>query len=311
MSAALQLQRRLRLALQNDDSDEAIQCLQAAAALAHAEGDRASEGRYLGNLALICHRVGRSQAALGYFTEALALVRAEGDRITEDGLLGNMGSILREMGQLDEAMRRLNQALLIAQEIGDIRGRGIWLSNLGLVYDDLGQLQQALWCHQQAVEVACDLRDQRGQASRLAKLAATYTALGDYEQAQQRYTASIEIYRQIDDDAALLETLTSAGQLQREWGQSLANAEAAQAHFHKMCDYHAQALVLARQRGETGLQAELLLSLGVGHGNCGDYARAITCFTEAAQLFAALGLVERLPQIHQNIDRAMSLQNAH
>ncbi|MBZ0293267.1 MAG: tetratricopeptide repeat protein [Anaerolineae bacterium] len=311
MSNALQLQRRLRLALQNDDYDEAILCLQEAAALARAEGDHDTEGRYLGNLALMCHRAGRSQEALDYFRQALVLVRAEGDRITEDGLLGNMGSVLRELGQLDEALKHLNQALLIAQEIGDIRGRGIWLSNLGLAHDDLGQPQQALLYHQQAVEVARDLHDQRGQASRLSKLAATCTSLRDYEQAQRSFTESIDLYRQIDDQAGLLETLISAGQFQRVWGQALENAAEAQIHFQKTYDYHMEALTLARRHGEIRLQAELLLSLGTEVGNRGKYAQAITYFTESAHLFAELGLVQRLPEIHKNIDTAMSLQKEH
>src|SRR5690606_30970586 len=92
-----QLQRRLRLALQNDDFAEAIACLQAAAALAKQEGDSATEGRHLGNLALVYYRLQRPEDALACFEQALALAQQEGDRITEDGLLGNMGNILREL----------------------------------------------------------------------------------------------------------------------------------------------------------------------------------------------------------------------
>src|SRR5689334_16252949 len=89
MTDQVQLLRQVRLALQNDDFESAIDALQQAAALARESGDSAGEGRHLGNLALIYYRVQRPDKALHYFEHALASARADGDRLTEDGILGN------------------------------------------------------------------------------------------------------------------------------------------------------------------------------------------------------------------------------
>lgn len=194
MANSGQLQRQLRIALQNGDYAEAIACLEQAAAAAHEAKDRAAEGRHLGNLALIYNRLQRPDMALRYFQQALALARAEGDRITEDGLLGNMGNILRELRHFDEAIEHLNQALLIAQEIGDVRGRGIWLSNLGLVYDDLEQPAKAADYHAQSVVIARQLQDWRGLALRLEKLGNTLLNTGNHEESLQCFVEAYQLY---------------------------------------------------------------------------------------------------------------------
>src|SRR5688500_14478275 len=104
MTDQIQLLRQVRLALQNDDFESAINALQQAAALAREAGDGAAEGRHLGNLALIYYRVQRPDKALQYFERALISAREDGDRLTEDGILGNMGNILREVGRHDDAI---------------------------------------------------------------------------------------------------------------------------------------------------------------------------------------------------------------
>ena len=100
--------RRVRLALQTGDYPTAIQGLESAAQTAREAGDRAGEGRHLGNLGLIYHRLGLMEQALQAFHRALLSARADGDRLTEDGLLGNMGNILRELGRYEDALSYLD-----------------------------------------------------------------------------------------------------------------------------------------------------------------------------------------------------------
>src|SRR4051812_33151716 len=104
MTEIIEVLRQVRLALQNGDYPTAIQGLEQAAQSARASGDRAAEGRHLGNLGLIYHRLGMPDEALACFERALEAARAENDRLTEDGLLGNVGNILREIGRYDEAI---------------------------------------------------------------------------------------------------------------------------------------------------------------------------------------------------------------
>jgi len=119
MAEQAQLLRQTRLALQENNFKEAIRCLKQAAQLARSVGDASSEGRHLGNLALIYYRIQQPEKALGAFQQARASARADKDRLTEDGSLGNMGNSLREIGRYEDAIAHLNQALLIDRELSE------------------------------------------------------------------------------------------------------------------------------------------------------------------------------------------------
>jgi tetratricopeptide (TPR) repeat protein len=305
----VQLLRQVRLALQNQDYPEAIRSLKQAAKLAHDAGDVATEGRHLGNLALIYYRTGRPDKSLQYFERALAAARADGDRVTEDGILGNMGNILRELGRYDEAIEYLNQALLIAQEIGDVRGRGIWLGNLGLVYDDLGQPKEAVDLHEQSVFIARQLRDQRGLASRLGNLGNSYAALGDFTTALKVFHEAVGVYRELGDKREWALRLGIIGNIYSELGRRSPSDFEAKMCFDLALDAYKQTLDLARELNDTFTQAELLSSLGNVYGNMGEYDLAIEHFHAAYQRYTELGLTDRLDHLQHNIDLALAYRD--
>lgn len=292
MADAVQLLRRLRVALQNDDHEAAIAFLKEAAALARQTGDRAAEGRHLGNLALLYNRTGQPDKALHCFEQALALVRAEGDRVTEDGLLGNMGNILREQRRYDEARDYLLAALQIAGEIGDVRGRGIWLSNLGLVYDDLGQPERAIEYHSQSIGVARQLHDRRGLASRLRKLSDSFLAAGNPVEALKCLGEALTIYSEIGDQQEMLAGLMSGAKLHLDLGQHAATPPEARVYYHNARDYYRHALALARVLNDRPTEAQLLARTGEVMLILGDQAEAQTHLQQALTLFMELGLTD-------------------
>lgn len=224
MSAVTQadLLRGVRLALQANDLAAAQHGLEKAALLARAEGDAAAEGRHLGNLALIHHRQGQTDAALTAFYAALTLARSQGDRMTEGGLLGNIGGLLREAGRTAEATEHLNAALLIAQEIGDDRGRGLWLTSLGLVALDAGRLAEAVDLFVEAVRLARQMGDQRGLAARLEHLvtarARLETRFASYLLEMLRDAAAI--YRSLGDADGVRRVDLQSQQLLRRWRET-------------------------------------------------------------------------------------------
>jgi tetratricopeptide (TPR) repeat protein len=307
----VQLLRTVRLALQNQDYPEAIRSLKLAAKLAHDAGDVATEGRHLGNLALIYYRVGKHEQALRYFEHALAAARADDDRVTEDGILGNMGNILRELRRYDDAIDYLNRALLIAQEIGDVRGRGIWLGNLGLVYDDLGKSSEAIVLHEQSVFIARQLHDQRGLAQRLGNLGNSHMAADDFTTALKVFHEAVGIYREIGDkrEWALALRLGIIGNIYSELGRRSPSEFEAKMCFDLALDSYKSTLELARELNDTFTEAELLSSLGNVYGNIGDYELAIEHFQGAYQRYSDLGLTDRLEHLQNNIDLALSYRD--
>jgi tetratricopeptide (TPR) repeat protein len=302
----VQLLRQVRLALQHDDFESAIDALQQAAVLAREAGDSAAEGRHLGNLALIYYRVQRHDLALQCFEHALASARADGDRLTEDGILGNMGNILRELGRHDEAVTYLNQALLIAQEIGDVRGRGIWLSNLGLVYEDLGNYTDAIEVHKESVNVARIMRDQRGLTSRLGNLGNSYLALGNSSEALKCFHEVVAIYKEIGEKGEAALRMGIIGNINSELGRGAPNDFEATFYYGLALDAYRDTLMLAQELGDKVGEGDLLTSMGNVYGNMGDYDQAINHFTAAMQIFDELGLKDRVEYLNNNLTMAQN-----
>jgi tetratricopeptide (TPR) repeat protein len=252
------LLRQIRLALQTQNYNAAIEGLQRAALESRQDGDIAAEGRHLGNMALVYYRLNRPEQALHYFGQALASARAGGDRLTENGLLGNMGNILREVGAYQEAVTYLNEALLISQEIGDIRGRGIWLFNLALVCDDLQEPRRAAELHAQSVEVARHLNDRRGLAARLHKLGSSYIAYGDYRSALGPTVEAASLYSAFGDRSLLAQTLSTIAKLYDALAREALSQEDARAYLAHAIDYYRQTFSLLDEIQDQQSASELM-----------------------------------------------------
>ncbi len=299
MTDAVQLLRQLRVALQHDDHEAAIAFLQEAAALARTNGDKAAEGRHLGNLALIYNRLGRPDDALRCFEQALVLVRADGDRVTEDGLLGNMGNILRELKRYDDAQTYLNAALHIADEIGDVRGRGIWLSNLGLVYDDLKQPERAIEYHSLSIVVARQLHDQRGLASRLRKLSDSFLAAGNPSEALKCLGEALTLYTELGDQQEMLSGLVAGANIHNALATAARTPEESRLFYQNAFEYDRHALALARAQANRFAEAELLARSGEALFHLGDLAGAREHLQAAHTLYGLLNM----PDLQAAVER--------
>src|SRR5262249_25501295 len=88
--------------------------------------------------------LGQTEQALEHLPQALAIAREIGDRTGEGRWLGNLGTIYLARGQTQQALEHTQQALAIARETGDRTREGVWLGNLGNLCRTLGQTEQAL-----------------------------------------------------------------------------------------------------------------------------------------------------------------------
>lgn len=303
-----QLLRTVRLALQQENFQEAIGALEQAVILASEAGDHAAQARHLGNLALIYYRAGQPDSALGAFDQALLNARADGDRLTEDGLLGNKGNVLRELRRYDEAVSHLNQALVIAQEIGDVRGRGIWLSNLGLLQDDLGKPADAIPLHRESAAVARSLRDQRGLATRLIHLSNSHLAANEPAEAIKALHECVVAHIAVGDKAEAAYRMATIGNINTDLGRASGTQFEADLYYSMATDAYRDALALIREVGDPVAEADLLYSLGSAAGNRGQIDAAIVHFSEALRLYESLALSDRAAEVQHNLDLARQMQ---
>jgi len=310
------LLRQVRMALKNNDFEEAINSLKQLVDLAHASGDLGAEGRHLGNLALIYYRLKQSEDALYYFTQALELAREDNDQLTQSGLLGNIGNVLREMGRFEEAVQNLRQALTIAEVIDDVRGRGIWLGNLGLVFDDLKDSDTAIKLHQESVDIARELRDKRGLSSRLTNLGNSYAAKGDLITALSHLQESATISGELGDTGEQLVRLVSMGNLNAQLGRSAAKPSEQRNRFTAAFSNYTKSLKLIRHLQDPGSEAMLLRTIGDVLLEVKQYDRAIEFYNAALAIFTPLQQMEQIKVVQESIevaallrDQAISLSN--
>jgi tetratricopeptide (TPR) repeat protein len=149
-------------------------------------------------LGLRLHR--REWAA--WLEAAIQAARWLGDRAAEGRHLGNLGVAYAALGEVREAIGYYEQCLVIHREIGDRRGEGNDLGNLGLAYADLGEVRKAIGYYEQALKIRREIGDRRGEGNDLANMGQAYKKLGDVAKARELWQEALRIYEAIEDPHA-------------------------------------------------------------------------------------------------------------
>lgn len=297
----IELLRQVRLALQQDDVETAIQALNQAVDLSLNAEDYGTAGRHLGNLALLYYRQGNSDEALKCFEEALQCARSEKDELTESGLLGNIGNILREAGRHRSAERYLQEAIALSQKIGDTRGRGIWMGNLGLVYDDLDNAQRAIELHTQSVSIARQLQDQRGLMARLTNLANSYMKLGDIVQALPILTEAVSYQLKLGQFEDAIKNLVQLGDVCYDLSKHTQPHQARQ-YLEQALTMYNQAVELTDAKRNPLFVADVHQKIGNTLYNLEHDSDAITHWGQAITYYDALNMSTQADVLRQNIE---------
>ena len=129
------------------------------------------------------YRVSQFREALASWQQALELYRQIGDRASEGRTLGNLGTAYRNLGEYGRAIDLAEQDLAIAHEIDNLVGKRRALGNLGSAYLDLGEYKRAIDLSEQALAISRDIGDRSGEGIILSNLGVAYRSLGEYERA--------------------------------------------------------------------------------------------------------------------------------
>jgi len=256
---------------------ERIAWLEAAAEAARRLGDRAAEGRHLGNLGIAYHRLGEYRKAIGYYEQALEIDREIGDRRGEGAALGNLGLAYADLGEVRKAIGYYEQALGIAREIGDRRAEGAWLGNLGLAYADLGDVREAIGYYERALKIDREIGDRRGEGADLGNLGLAYADLGEVRKAIGYYEQALGIAREIGDRRA-----------EGAWLGNLGLAYADLGEVRKAIGYYEQALEIRREIGDRRGEGNDLANMGQAYKRLGDVTRARELWEEALRIYEAI-----------------------
>jgi tetratricopeptide (TPR) repeat protein len=242
---------------------ERIQWREAGLAAARCLGDRAAEGRHLGNLGNAYGDLGEFQRAIEFFERTLIIAREIGDRRGEASALGGVGIAYGALGETQRAVALYKQCLIIANEIGDRRGESKALGNLGVAYMGLGEIRRSIEIFEKQLTITREIGHQQGSGNALGGLGNAYLRLGEPLRAIEFYEQWLMGAREIGDRQGESRSLGNLG-----------IAYAALGEPRRAIELHEQQLTIARAIGDRLGEAIASWNLGEEIEKAGDLARA-------------------------------------
>ncbi|WP_282203243.1 tetratricopeptide repeat protein [Kitasatospora fiedleri] len=258
---------------------ESVASYQRARKLFAERGDIELEATVLTNLGLTYQQMGRCSEAVQVLHEALAMYPSNGSLRERGMAYTNLGRALHQLGRLPEAAEAFRADLAICRAIRDRHGEAITLNNLGMVLRDQDLSAEALDAFEAALRAAHDSQDH-------------YLAL--------QVGANLTLARGLvgeDDPQAVVDRLAEAAEsmhglrdvhmaAQVRLHQSLALVKAGRTD--EAVDVLGTVLRAGRELEDLQLQCTALDNAGILLAGARRFAEAVECWSEAADLCAAL-----------------------
>lgn len=187
--------------------DEALECLQKAAAIHQGAGDKAGE-------IATRHNIARVYVDLGAYREALdislGVVKDLGDDPRSAAALELLGQERSALGDQKGALLNFDAGLAHALKY-DAATRADLLNSKGVAYTHMGQTGKALACFRRALKLAGDWRIMEGVA--LANAGAAYSRGGDAARALNYLERALVVQQAVEDRVGEAGTLHELGAL--------------------------------------------------------------------------------------------------
>ncbi|RWS15640.1 G-protein-signaling modulator 2-like protein [Dinothrombium tinctorium] len=192
-------------------SDDVKQCLLKAAEYYERNlklmiqlGDKAAQGRALGNLGNTHYLLGNFAQAVTYHKERLKIAVEFGDKAAERRAECNLGNAHVFLGKFEEALKNYERALVLAQELTDVAIEAQACYSLGNTYTLLRDYNNAIKYHLRHLQLAQKLRDQMGEGRAYWSLGNAFCAIGNHEEALNYATKHLNLAKSIGDKASEL-----------------------------------------------------------------------------------------------------------
>jgi DNA-binding SARP family transcriptional activator/tetratricopeptide (TPR) repeat protein len=250
-----------------------------AASLFRAAGSRHGEGGALSTLGGVCQALGRFERAGRYLDRALRLTQEAGSQWNEAETLRVLAEVDRDLGRHGAAVERAGAALTLATAVEADMLKPYVLNTLGSVECCLGRHNEALDHHEEALEQARRYEVRMPEVDALLGLATAHLALRRIERARIFAHHALGLARQCGYRLQEGHALVAVGKVQ------LVDGSPGQAHRSV-----AQALAVYRKSQHPLGEGRALLLLGRAQESTPE--RAVRCWWQAVEIFAALGTPE-------------------
>jgi tetratricopeptide (TPR) repeat protein len=228
-------------------------------------------------------------------------------------LLRWMGSVHRDLGNTAEAERSYGESLRVAELTGTVSGQAAALNCRAVMAQRRGDLGEAVALYRRAARLATEAGEIRLAGMIEQNLGVLANIRGDLDGALVRYRAALRAFQRVGDDEALSWVLNNMGMLLNDLNLSVraekcfvqgleiararrdrpmegilltnyAEGLIAMQRWEDAEEALAQALVIAREGGDTARAAEALKFKGALERDRGGFAEAARHLGEALTL---------------------------
>ena len=274
------------------DADAALDCAEAALAIANASGDEAGAGHAINVQAIVHWQRGELDEAERLYLEARACALRSSERKLAAMTALNLGVVANIRGDMQRALRHYEVSLAEYRALGLARDVCAALNNLGMLHTDLGQWEEAERAYDEAKGIASALGDLAALTLIEVNLAEYHVAQGAHDRASDACDRAMEIAERSGDGGALGEAHKIRGVIAREAGELAASEE----HFAR-AEAHAEA------RQDLLLLAETARERAELHSRQGRNRDTLQCLNRAHRLFSQLRARRDLADVDRRTGR--------
>ena len=241
----------------------------------------------LGNMAMVCQKLGRHAEADANLHEAIRISQEAGDLAGQGKLLGwvAVGALLR--GRLDEARSALERAVSIYRQFGDRTGLAWCDASYGWLYREQGRLDSAHEHLARALAVFRELGDLSGESDTVNLIGYAYAVQSRFEQAREHHLHAVDLARRAADPRGEADALNGLGECLRQLGRT------AQSRVQ-----HDAALRLARRTGLRWDEARALDGLACLAFTAGRSAEAQDLWHAAQEIYSEVDSPSLVSEIY-------------
>ena len=243
-----------------------------------ARGNRWGMAKSLGNLGILCTRLGDYPRALEYQERSLTLRKELGKRAAVAATLGNIGLIYNSLGDYARALEYQERALASKKALGDRAGMAATLGNIGLIHDRLGDYPRGLEYHEKSLALNKEQGNRVRVAIVLGNIGTSHRALGDYRRALEYQERALKLEEELGDRAGVAGTLGEIG-----------TVYLALADYARALEYQERSLELMEELGDRRGMGPVLGNLGLVYFRLGNCARALEYQKKSLKLREELG----------------------
>jgi diguanylate cyclase (GGDEF)-like protein/putative nucleotidyltransferase with HDIG domain len=260
-----------RTYMTDGDPEAALDCAEAALAVAQAFGDRAAEGHAVNVQAAIRWAQGDLDAAEPLFLAARTIALSVGERALVAMTSHNLGIIANIRGDFDEALHHYSVGLENYRALDRRQDVIAALNNMGRLHTDLRRWTEAERAYTEAIETAKAVGDQSARVGLEVNVAELGLSRGDAIRASAALDRATSLGRETGDSAWEANIAKLRGILQRDAG-AVRDAEQSFARAVELSEARQDLLLLAetlRERAELyqreGRNRETLQNLNRAH----------------------------------------------